>query len=343
MSSANTAAPPTRRVQALRAVAGAWSWLFLIVILIFFEVWARLSYGTTFLGRIYSLQSILLAATQILLLALGLTFVIISAGIDLSIGFVTGLAAVTMAVVIRLTADLPAGLSFTLGVAAAVLMSLLPGLVNGLLISRLNVPSFIGTLGMFGIARGMAFLIAGGATVAIRNPVAREFGNGRVLGELVPIPVLTAAILALVCHYVLSSTKFGLYTYAMGGNYQAAVRAGVNVKRHTLILYSLSAFTAGVAGLVYTGRFSAGAADAGEPTLLYAVAAVFIGGASLTGGSGTVTGTVIGSLIIAVIQFGLVFINVPPYWQFIAVGLVIIVAVLIDQSRDRLTQFTRET
>ncbi len=343
MSSANTATSPTRRVQALRAVAGAWSWLFLIVILIFFEVWARLSYGTTFLGRVYNLQSILLAATQILLLALGLTFVIISAGIDLSIGFVTGLAAVTMAVVIRLLADLPPGLSFGLGVAAAVLMSLLPGLVNGLLISRLNVPSFIGTLGMFGIARGMAFLIAGGATVAIRNPVAREFGNGRVLGELVPIPVLTAAILALVCHYVLSSTKFGLYTYAMGGNYQAAVRAGVNVKRHTLILYSLSAFTAGVAGLVYTGRFSAGAADAGEPTLLYAVAAVFIGGASLTGGSGTVTGTVIGSLIIAVIQFGLVFINVPPYWQFVAVGLVIIVAVLIDQSRDRLTQLTRAT
>ena len=342
MSSANTA-PPTRRVQALRAVAGAWSWLFLIVILIFFEVWARLSYGTTFLGRVYNLQSILLAATQILLLALGLTFVIISAGIDLSIGFVTGLAAVTMAVVIRLTSDLPPGLSFALGVSAAVLMSLLPGLVNGLLISRLNVPSFIGTLGMFGIARGMAFLIAGGATVAIRNPVAREFGNGRVLGELVPIPVLTAAMLALICHYVLSSTKFGLYTYAMGGNYQAAVRAGVNVRRHTLILYSLSAFTAGVAGLVYTGRFSAGAADAGEPTLLYAVAAVFIGGASLTGGSGTVTGTVIGSLIIAVIQFGLVFINVPPYWQFVAVGLVIIVAVLIDQSRDRLTQLTRTT
>ncbi|CAN5877639.1 ABC transporter permease [soil metagenome] len=343
MSSANTAGPPTRRMQALRAVAGAWSWLFLVLILIFFEVWARLSYGTTFLGRVYNLQSILLAATQILLLALGLTFVIISAGIDLSIGFVTGLAAVTMAVVIRLTANLPPGLSFAVGVTAAVLMSLLPGLVNGLLISRLNVPSFIGTLGMFGIARGMAFLIAGGATVAIRNPVAREFGNGRVLGELVPIPVLTAAILALVCHYVLSSTKFGLYTYAMGGNYQAAVRAGINVKRHTLILYSLSAFTAGVAGLVYTGRFSAGAADAGEPTLLYAVAAVFIGGASLTGGSGTVTGTVIGSLIIAVIQFGLVFINVPPYWQFVAVGLVIIVAVLIDQSRDRLTQFTGET
>lgn len=327
-------------MQALRAVAGAWSWLFLILILLFFEVWARLSYGTTFLGRLYSVQSILLAATQILLLALGLTFVIISAGIDLSIGFVTGLAAVTMAVTIRLLSGAPPGLSFGVGVAAAILMSLVPGLVNGLLISRLNVPSFIGTLGMFGIARGAAFLIAGGATVAIRNSVAREFGNGRLFGGVVPIPVLTAAILALIFHYVLSSTRFGLYTYAMGGNYQAAVRAGVNVKRHTLILYSLSAFTAGVAGLVYTGRFSAGAADAGEPTLLYAVAAVFIGGASLTGGSGTVVGTVIGSLIIAVIQFGLVFINVPPYWQFVAVGLVIIIAVLIDQSRDRLTRLS---
>lgn len=336
MSSDTANLPSRRTARVLKVLTGAWSWLFLILVVLFFEVWARAAYGSTFVGRVYNLQSILLAATQILLLALGLTLVIISAGIDLSVGFVAGLSAVTMAVTIRALG--PSFASFSAGILAGSLVALVPGLVNGWLIARLKVPSFIGTLGMFGIARGMAFLVAGGATVAIRNTFATEFGNGRVLWGLVPIPVLVAAILTLLFHYLLAHTKFGLYTYAMGGNYQAAVRAGVNVTRHTFILYTLSALTAGVAGLVYTGRFSAGAADAGEPILLYAVAAVFIGGASLTGGSGTVMGTVIGSLIIAVIQFGLVFINVPPYWQFIAVGLVIIIAVLIDQSRDRLAK-----
>lgn len=333
-----------RLARALRVLTGAWSWLFLIAIAIFFEIWARSAYGFTFLGRINNLQSILLASTQILLVALGLTFVIVSAGIDLSIGFITGLSAVTMAVVIRaLTPIVPAGPAFLAGIAAGLLIAVVPGIVNGWLVAKLRVPSFIGTLGMFGIARGLAFLVAGGATVAIRNTWAREFGNGYVIFDSVPIPVLVAAITAAGFHYLLRHTKFGLYTYAMGGNYNSAVRAGVNVTRHTIILFVLSAITAGMAGLVYTGRFSAGAADAGEPILLYAVAAVFIGGASLTGGSGTVVGTVIGSLIIAVIQFGLVFINVPPYWQFIAVGLVIIIAVLIDQSREQLVRATRET
>ncbi len=323
--------------RALEILTGAWSWLFLLLILLLFEVWARAAFGTTFLGRVRNVQSILLAATQILLMALGLTLVIISAGIDLSIGFIAGLSAVTMAVTIRaLDAHMAPLPSFLIGTSAGALSAVIPGLINGWMVARLKVPSFIGTLGMYGIARGAAFLVAGGATVAIRNGAAREFGNGRVFFEWVPIPVLVAGVVALIFHYVLSSTRFGLYTYAMGGNYAAAVRAGVNTTRHTLILFVLSALTAGLAGLVYTGRFSAGAADAGEPTLLYAVAAVFIGGASLTGGSGTITGTVIGSLIIAVIQFGLVFINVPPYWQFVAVGLVIIIAVLIDQSRDRL-------
>jgi ribose transport system permease protein len=208
------------------------------------------------------------------------------------------------------------------------------GYFNGLMVAKLKVPSFIGTLGMSGVARGVAFLIAGGSTVAIKNVVAREFGNGRLLG--IPIPVIVAAVLTIIFHYLLSSTKFGLYVYAMGGNFNSAVRAGVNTTRLTITIYILSAFTAAVFGLFYMGRFSGGKPDAGDPVLLNAVAAVFIGGASLTGGSGTVVGTVIGSLILAIIQFGLVFIQLPPFWQFIAVGLVIILAVLIDQFRDRL-------
>lgn len=335
----DTTLTPTnrRRARFLRTLAGAWSWLFLVFIVIFFEIWARTATGSTFVGRIYNLQSILLAATQILMLALGLTFVIISAGIDLSVAFTSGLAAIVMAVVIRSLGpqigDAPA---FALGVAIAIVAAVIPGFINGWLVANVSVPSFIGTLGMYGIARGAAFLVGGGATVAIRNSVAREFGNGRILGDAVPIPVLTATVVTVVFHYLLKHTRFGLYTYAMGGNLQSALRAGVDVKRMTTIIFMLSAFTAAIQGIFYTSRFSAGAADAGEPILLYAVAAIFIGGASLSGGSGTVVGTVIGSLIIAVIQFGLVFIGVPPYWQFVAVGTVIIIAVLIDQFRDKL-------
>jgi ribose/xylose/arabinose/galactoside ABC-type transport system permease subunit len=335
----NSLSPSTQSNQFLKFLAGAWSWVFLVVVLLFFELWARFDNNqnvNTFLFNLSSVQSILLYSTQILMMALGLTFVIIAAGIDLSIGFTAGLAAVTMGVVIRALPDVAPFWSFSLGVIVAILAALIPGLINGLLISRLNVPSFIGTLGMYGIARGVAFLVAGGATVSIRNSVAREFGNGRVIFDLVPIPVLVAGILTILFHYLLTYTRFGLYTYALGGNPNSVIRAGVNTKRLTVLLYLLSAFTAAIAGIFYTGRFSAGAADAGEPILLNAVAAVFIGGASLTGGSGKIVGTVIGSLIIAVIQFGLVFIQLKPFWQFIAVGLVIIIAVLIDQSKDRL-------
>lgn len=326
-------------LRLLKLLINAWSWLFLLFIIGFFEAWSWSVYDRTFFGNLYNVQSVLLTATQILMMALGLTLVIISAGIDLSIGFIAGLAAVTMAVVIRALPELPPALSFTLGISAGIGIALVPGMINGWLIAKLKVPSFIGTLGMFGVTRGVAFLIAGGATVSIRNSTAREFGNGKFL-DVVPIPVVVAIIVTLIFHYLLKYTRFGLYTYAMGGNIQSAIRAGVNTTKITFCIYMLSAFTAALAGIFYTGRFSAGAADAGEPILLNAVAAVFIGGASLTGGSGTIVGTVIGALIIAIIQFGLVFIGMPPFWQFITVGLVIIIAVLIDQSRDKLSRAT---
>lgn len=322
-------------LRLLKILINAWSWLFLLFIIVFFEIWSWAVYDRTFFGNLYNVQSVLLTATQILMMALGLTLVIISAGIDLSIGFIAGLAAVTMAVVIRALPELPPALSFTLGITAGMAIALVPGMINGWLIAKLKVPSFIGTLGMFGVTRGVAFLIAGGATVSIRNSTARDFGNGKFL-DIIPIPVVVAIVVTLIFHYLLKHTRFGLYTYAMGGNIQSAIRAGVNTTKITFIIYMLSAFTAALAGIFYTGRFSAGAADAGEPILLNAVAAVFIGGASLTGGSGTIAGTVIGSLIIAIIQFGLVFIGMPPFWQFITVGMVIIIAVLIDQSRDRI-------
>lgn len=334
-TTAATSTPTPAQTRLLRVILATWSWVFLILLLVFFETWARVETGNTLLFRAHNLQAIAMAASQTLLLALGLTLVIVASHIDLSIGFVTGLAAVVMAVVIRFVDPmLPAALGLLLGVVIGLAASLVPGFVNGWLVARLGVPSFIGTLGMYGIARGVALLIAGGATVAIRNPAATYFGNQDFIG--IPLPVLMTIIVAVYFHYLLSQTRFGLHTYTIGGNVEAARRAGIKVQRHLITLFMASAFTAGLGGIVYTARFSAGAAQAGEPVLLYAVAAVFIGGASLTGGQGTVRGTIIGALIIAVIQFGLVFINVAPYWQFVAVGSVIIIAVLIDQARHRL-------
>jgi ribose transport system permease protein len=206
--------------------------------------------------------------------------------------------------------------------------------VNGWLIAHLRVPPFIGTLGMYGVARGAAFLIAGGTTVPVNNEWFAAIGNGQILR--VPIVVIITALAVLGMHYLLSQTRFGQHTYAIGANRNAAIRAGIDVKRHTMRLYLLSAICAGLAGALYSARFSAGAAQAGEPLLLDSIAAVVIGGASLFGGSGTIGGTVAGAFVIALIQYGLVFINVEPFWQFVAVGVVIIISVLVDQSQRRL-------
>ena len=331
-----TSDPVAEQATLVRWIAAAWSWLFLILLLVFFEVWARAAYGISFLLNPFNVQSITLFAVAPLLLALGQTLVIISGGIDLSVGFTMGLAAVITARFMQaLAPDLGPEAAMALGILAAFAVSLIPGLTNGFLIARLGVPAFIGTLGMYGIARGTGFLAAGGTTVPVRNEYLSWLGNGSILG--IPVPVFVTVLVVGLVHYVLSQTRFGQYTYAIGGNREAAIRAGINVRRHTMTIYVIAAACAALSGVLYTARFSAGAAQAGEPLLLDAIAAVVIGGASLFGGSGTIIGTVIGALIIAVIQYGLVFINVEPFWQFVAVGVVIIISVLVDQSRSRLT------
>ncbi|UXN72374.1 ribose ABC transporter [Devosia sp. A8/3-2] len=320
----------------MQRIANLRARLFLAALIVGFEIWARLSFGGTFILNPFNIQSIAIFAVAPLLLATGQTFVIISGGIDLSLGFIMGLAAVVAAHVINwATPGMGFPLAVLFGALVAVLVAGLPGVVNGLLVSRLRVPPFIGTLGMFGVARGVAFLLAGGTTVPVRNEFFAAIGNGKFLN--VPYIVIITAIFVVAMHYVLSQTRFGQHNYAIGANARAARRAGIDIKWHLLRLYILSAMCAGLAGVVYSARFSAGAARAGEPLLLDCVAAVVIGGASLFGGSGTIFGTVAGALVIAVIQYGLVFVNVEPFWQFISVGVVIIISVLIDRAQRRFT------
>ncbi|MDQ0474552.1 ABC transporter permease subunit [Labrys wisconsinensis] len=321
--------------QVLAHVAAMQAWLFLVMLLIFFEVWSRVAYGQSFVFSSANAQSIAIFTVAPLLLALGSTFVIISGGIDLSVGFIMGLAAVVAAHVTNFAGQsLPPFAAMLVGILAGLVIALGPGLVNGLLIAKLKVPPFIGTLGMYGVAKGVAYLLAGGTTVPVSNAWFATLGNGRVYG--VPIVVIVAVLFVLAMHYLLSQTRFGQHTYAIGASEQAALRAGINVDRHKRRLYLLSALCAGLGGVLYAARFTAGAAQAGEPLLLDSIAAVVIGGASLFGGSGTILGTVAGALVIAVIQYGLVFINVEPFWQFVAVGVVIIISVLVDQTQRKL-------
>ena len=275
-----------------------------------------------------------------LLLGLGQTFVIIAGGIDLSVGFVMGFAAVVMARAMQTLTPVDAALALAAGLLAALLAALIPGAINGTLISRLRVPAFIGTLGMYGVARGAGFLTANGTTVPVNNPLPVLAGQRQAAGRADPGrdhrgPGPGDALGAVADPLRPAHLRHRRQPH------------GRDPRRHQrppphALLYLISAGCAGVAGMIYTARFSAGAAQGGEPLLLDSIAAVVIGGASLFGGSGTIIGTVIGALIIAVIQYGLVFINVEPFWQFVAVGIVIIVSVLIDQTRERLTGEVRD-
>jgi len=317
-----------RQIRWLDFLAAFRAWLFLGILLITFEIWAHAEYNATFFLNPFNVKSIAVFTVTPLLLGLGQTFVIISGGIDLSVGFTMGLSAVVTAHVFNWGTQFGSPiLSLVLAVFAGLGIAVVPGVINGLLIADLRVPPFIGTLGMYGVARGAAFLLARGTTVPVQNGLLGAIGNGEIAG-FPNLVLLTIAIL-LVMHYLLSQTRYGQHIYAIGGNVNAALRAGINVRNNTIALYILSSLTAGCAGILYTAKFSA------EPVLLDSIAAVVIGGASLFGGSGTVVGTVIGALIIAVIQYGLVFVNVEPFWQFVAVGVVIIISVLVDQIQKQ--------
>lgn len=351
------------RKQLIITLSRVWAWVFLFSLIVFFtlSVFATTNGEVNFLSLRNS-QNILMAITPVLLMGLGQTFVIIAAGIDLSVGWVMGLASVVSALVIR---DLSAGgmgevPAILIGFAVGILAAAVPGLLNGLIIARLKVPPFIVTLGMSFIARGAAFLLSGGNVVGSQPPGVRSFGNesllyivsgeggglyffqkpdvtGAALRQLDRVfqwPVVVTVICVAVAVFVLHRMRFGRHTYAIGGSREAAVRAGVPVDRHTIMLYTLSALTAGLAGVLHTARFSGGSSIAGDPLLLSSIAAVVIGGVSLFGGYGSVMGTVIGALIIAVLTTGLVMLNVEPFWQFVVVGIVVILAVLIDQARD---------
>jgi ribose transport system permease protein len=248
---------------------------------------------------------------------------------------------------------IPPGVSILLGAIITMLIGLIPGYVNGTLVGRLNVPPFIATFSMLGITHGTSELLIKGVPAKNLPHLANVIGNGymlyivpgqtlslfrkplvqrgEMLLEIIPITVVITFFFIFIFSFILKRTKFGHHTYAIGGSTDAALRAGINVKGHITKIYMVSSFFATLSGILYMLQYITGKADAGAPFLLDAIVAVVIGGASLYGGIGTVGGTIIGCLILSVLETGLRIMGVPTFDKFIAVGVILIFAVLIDQ------------
>jgi len=264
------------------------------------------------------------SALQVII-AVGMTFVICTGGIDLSVGSVTALSGVCMA------AAMHAGVSVEMAVFGGIVAGAFVGMSNGLLVSRLNLNPFIVTLGTMAVARGVALIITKGIPI---YGFSREFtwwGNGHI-GPLNP-PMLTAVFIALLGALVLNKTKLGYYTLALGGNEEALRRSGVAYKLYKLIVYTICGITAAIGGLVVTARLNTAEPLAGSMFELDAIAAVVLGGTDMKGGRGSITGTVTACLLLGVLRNGLTILSIPSYYQQLAIGVIILVAIIISELR----------
>jgi erythritol transport system permease protein len=278
-------------------------------------------------------------------LAIGMTFVIVSGGIDLSVGSIAGLCGMIAGGLLSRGLELTAlgGVVFFHAwfvVAIALLAGMSLGAINGWLVARLRVAPFIATLGLLYVARGGALLMSDGATFpnlagepALGNTGFPFIGAGAWLG--LPVPVWLMAVLATVAMFVAARTPFGRQVYAVGGNERAALLAGVAVARIRMSVYVISGFCAALVGVIIAAQLGAAHPATGETFELNAIAAVVLGGTSLMGGRGTITGTLIGAFVIGVLADGLVLLGVSEFWQMVIKGLVIVVAVILDQYQKR--------
>ncbi len=274
-----------------------------------------------------NLSSVVRQTATINIMALGMTLVIVSGGIDLSVGAILAFAGTvgTMAIV--------GGAPVWAGVVVGLLCGLFWGFVNGLLATSLKIPPFIVTLGTLGIVRGVTLIISGGLPVV---GLPRSFD---VLGEgtLAGVPVVLFVLLgcAVIAHLILHSTKLGRYTYAIGSNQEAAVYAGIPVAKYTVAVYAISGMLTGLSGMIEASRLMTGQPTAGQGYELQVIAAVVIGGGSLTGGAGSVVGTLIGAFIMGLLSNGSDLLRINPYVQQALIGAVIILAVALDEARKR--------
>lgn len=258
------------------------------------------------------------------IIAVGMTFVILTGGIDLSVGSTLAISGALSASIIKSTG------SVTLAIIVAALVGIAIGLINGLLISKGKLQAFIATLATMTIFRGATLVFTNGTPISKLPEKFVNIGNGKL--GFIPIPVIITVIVSIIAIYVLSQTRFGRYLYALGGNEDSARLSGINTNKIKTLVYVVSGFASSIAGVIITSRIASASPNAGTSFELDAIAAVVIGGTSLAGGEGKITGTLIGALIIGVLNNGLNLMNVSPFYQSIVKGVVILIAVLLDKK-----------
>lgn len=271
--------------------------------------------------------NILLSASTNGVVASGVSFVILIGGLDLSVGSVVALSGAFVATLLN------SGIPVFYAISLTLAFGLLLGIINAFFINELKVNPLITTLGTMMVYRGAAFIVSGGSAVYIRNEGFYTLGTGSFLG--LPIPVVVLLLVFLVFYFILSQTIFGRNLYIIGGNSEAARLCGINTRLYTYIIYALCAAMATLSGIVLAARMTSGQPTAADGLELDAVTAVVLGGATLTGGVGTMFGTIVGILILTVFRNGLLIMNVDAFYQYIASGMLLLLAVTFDQLRNR--------
>lgn len=274
-----------------------------------------------------NIMNILVQVAVVAVIAAGSTAVILTGGIDLSVGAVMALSGVLSAGVIRGTGNPFMAALTCIGV------SVLCGFITGLMITAGRMPPFVATLSMMSITRGLSFIYTKGKPISGFPDSFRFFGAGAIGG--IPVMILLTLVVYIVMYFVLKRTPFGRVIYAIGSNEEATRLTGINTSKNKLLVYSLAGLLTGIAALMYVGRINSGHPGAGSGYEMDAIAAVVIGGTSLSGGKGSLVGTLIGALIMGVIRNGLNLLNVDPYWQNVVLGLVIAGAVMLDQKTNK--------
>jgi ribose/xylose/arabinose/galactoside ABC-type transport system permease subunit len=283
-----------------------------------------LSFVSPFFLTVTNLMNIVLQAAPVSIIAAGLTVVLINGEIDLSLGSLIGMTGSVAAILI-----IKEGYPIIIGIIAGLLSGIIAGLLNGVVTVIFRIPSFIVTLAMLGIAQGTGFLLTNGRPVHGFPPLYSVIGQGSI--GPVPVPAIIALGIYISIHFILTRTRFGIEVYAAGGGRRAAEMAGIRVNRVIIAAFALSGACGGIAGIVLSSRLDAGDGNFGASNLLDAVAATVVGGTSLMGGAGSVMGTLGGVLIISVIRNGLVLLDVQAFWQQVAVGVIIVLAVVINE------------
>ncbi len=291
-------------------------------------MWAILARLSPFFFTVDNLFEITIQAAVIAMIAVGQTFVILSGGIDLSVGSVMSATSVVAAL------TMGAGSGLTAGLAAGLLCGATFGAANGIVVGKLGIPPFIATLGMMGIARGFGLIVTGGIPVFDLAPGFELLGQGRV-ADLVPVPTVTTLALYAIGNVVLRRTRLGRYTYSIGSSRLATDFSGINVPRYLILIYTVSGFTTAIAGLTEASRIGSGQPAGGVGYELDSIAAVVIGGTSLFGGEGNLLASLVGALIIATLRNGLNVLGVYAFWQQVATGFILIAAVYLDRWRRR--------